>query len=71
MASEVRTQALRRASEILGGFLPLRSYLKVSTVALAVWMSGAVAPPNDVFLKVVDLIVERDLSDLKSKRGGS
>jgi hypothetical protein len=60
-------QALRRASEILGGSPQLRSYLKVSAVALAVWMSGAASPPTEIFLKLVDLIVERDVSDLKSK----
>jgi hypothetical protein len=30
-------------------------------------LSGTAATPNDVFLKLVDLIVERDIPDLKSK----
>jgi hypothetical protein len=67
MASRVHMQALRRASDILGGSPQLRGYLKVSAVALAVWMSGTATTPTEVFLKVVDLIVERDVSDLKSK----
>jgi hypothetical protein len=34
-------------------------------------MSGSVATPPDAFLKVVDLIVEADISDLKSKHAPS
>jgi hypothetical protein len=64
-ASPIRTRALWRASEILGGRRPLRTYLNVSALVLATWMSGANVPPTDVFLKVVDLIVERDLDDLR------
>ena len=64
----VRTRALWRASQILGGRRPLRSYLNVSAMLLATWMSGANVPPTDVFLKVVDLIVEKDLKDLGSLR---
>ena len=60
-------QALGRAADILGGPVQLRGYLRVSALVLTLWMSGATALPNDVFLKVVDLIVERDISDLKSK----
>jgi hypothetical protein len=30
-------------------------------------MSGQAVPPTEVFLKLVDLIVERDVSDLKSR----
>jgi hypothetical protein len=67
MANGMHMQALRRASDILGGSPELRVYLKVSTVALGIWMSGHAAPPTEIFLKVVDLIVERDVSDLKSR----
>jgi len=67
MGSQVRIEALRRASAIAGGPVPLRRYLRVSAAALALWMSGAVATPTDVFLKAVDLIVERDLSDLEKR----
>jgi hypothetical protein len=37
-------------------------------MCLTVWMSGVEPAPTDVFLKVVDLIVERDvLEDLRPK----
>jgi hypothetical protein len=65
MASPVRSKVLERAADILGGQPELRSYLRVSAAALALWMSGAVATPTDVFLKAVDVIYERDLSELE------
>jgi hypothetical protein len=34
-------------------------------VLLGMWMSGVTPPPTDVFLKVVDLIVEKDLDRLR------
>ena len=69
MRSALQKSALQRAADITGGPAPLRRYLNVSAVCLAMWMSGGAVLPNDAFLKVVDLIVERDLSDLK-KTGG-
>jgi hypothetical protein len=64
-ADRVRKKALQRAAEILGGSRPLRAYLNVSAIVLATWLSGAAPPPTDVFLKVVDLIVEKDLDALR------
>lgn len=61
MSDVVRSLALRRAASILGGSRPLRVYLNVSAMVLAMWMSGVSKPPTDVFLKAVDLIVEQDL----------
>ena len=61
MNDAVRSLALRRAARILGGSRPLRTYLNVSAMVLAMWMSGVSVPPTDVFLKAVDLIVEADL----------
>lgn len=61
----MRKCALQRAAEILGGSRPLRAYLNVSALVLGMWMSGAQPPPTDVFLKVVDLIVEKDLDGLR------
>jgi len=67
MGSEVRIETLKRASAIVGGPAPLRRYLRVSAAALALWMSGAVATPTDVFLKAVDLLYDRDISELKDR----
>jgi hypothetical protein len=61
----VRTQAVRRAADILGGKRALRAYLNVSAMLLGMWLSGATPPPTDIFLKVVDLIIEKDLDSLR------
>lgn len=65
MNHAVRTRALRRASQILGGEVQLSRYLRVSALSVTVWMAGAETPPTDVFLKAVDVIVERDLENLR------
>jgi DNA-binding transcriptional regulator YdaS (Cro superfamily) len=62
---KVRRQTLHRASEILGGAGKLRTYLGVSALALSVWMTGSEPAPTDVFLRAVDVIVDRELEDLK------
>jgi hypothetical protein len=61
----VRARALQRAAKILGGKPRLRAYLNVPALVLGMWMSGQTPPPTDVFLKVVDLIVEKDLDGLR------
>jgi hypothetical protein len=64
----VRTAAVRRASDILGGPSRLRDYLGVSAIALGVWIAGVEPPPTDVFLKAVDVILDRDLQDLLARK---
>jgi hypothetical protein len=56
---------LRRASSVLGGTPQLRKYLRVSALSLSVWMTGAEAPPIDVFLKAVDVIADAEMQELK------
>lgn len=67
MDSRTQISALSRAAGILGGQPALRRYLNVSAVCLGFWMAGTATTPPDVFLKIVDLIVEKDISDLKSR----
>ena len=64
----MRTAAVRRAADILGGPSRLRDYLGVSAIALSVWMAGSEPPPTDVFLRAVDVIVDRDLQELRGKK---
>jgi hypothetical protein len=65
MTPGVRARALRRACEILGGEAPLSRYLRVSALSVAVWIAGAEPPPTDVFLKAVDVIMDRELDELR------
>jgi hypothetical protein len=64
----VRVRTLVKAAEIVGGRESLRGRLRVSTVLLAVWFSGAEPPPTDVFLKAVD-IVEDAVTESIRQRG--
>jgi len=51
---------LERAAEILGGREQLRRYLDVTAVQLGLWMQGHSKPPDSVFLRIADLLSDRD-----------
>ena len=61
----VYSRALARAAEILGGSEALGAHLQVHSAQVEVWMSGLEAPPQHIFLKVVDLLSERNLTELR------
>ena len=63
----VYSRAIMRATEILGGTPALGAYLRAPSAQVLRWMNGVEVPPQHVFLKVVDLLCERDLTEL---RGG-
>lgn len=56
--AEVHIRTLRRAAEIVGGEEELAMRLKVTPSHLSLWIKGLATPPADVFLRVVDLILE-------------
>ena len=56
--SQLHSRLLQRAAEKLGGADPLARYLGVPPVRVRVWQRGLIAPPDDVFLKLVDLLEE-------------
>jgi hypothetical protein len=58
MDRSVRALTLRRAAEIVGGPAQLRTYLNVSAICLAAWMTGVDTAPTQVFLKAVDLVMD-------------
>jgi hypothetical protein len=49
---------LQRAAEKLGGPEELARYLGASETRLRIWQRGLVAPPDEVFLLLVDLLQE-------------
>lgn len=65
MGFTVYQQSLARAADILGGTEALRLYLGVSMLRLNLWVQGREQPPADVFLRIVDLLNERDLQSLR------
>jgi hypothetical protein len=55
----VQARTLQRDAELLGGDRALARYLHVSLPNLFAWMRpGAEPPPNQVFLRAVDLVLE-------------
>jgi hypothetical protein len=61
MGNHVHARALLRAAGILGGVDALSERLHVHPGLLLTWMRGSADVPEDVFLTVVDIVLERDL----------
>ena len=62
---EVQILALRRAARGLGGVEALRAYLQVSMSQLTGWLYGETRVPDAVFLKIVDLLSEQQITALR------
>jgi hypothetical protein len=55
----VQARALHRASAAIGGLAALAAYLKVSDGHIREWMFDVGSPPNGVFLRVIELILDQ------------
>jgi hypothetical protein len=64
---DIHKRALRRAAEIIGGNEELRLQLDVSEVEFVSWF-GNRDLPRDVFLRLVDIITEEQVCDVRSYR---
>ena len=64
-SKEVHIRALRRAAQGLGGVEALRAYLQVSMSQLTGWLYGETRVPDAVFLKIVDLLSEQQITALR------
>jgi hypothetical protein len=62
---QVYMRALRRAAQGLGSVEALRAHLGVSMGQLNSWLEGEARPPDAVFLIVVDLLADEELSAIK------
>jgi hypothetical protein len=58
-------RALRRAAQGLGSVEVLRAHLGVSMSQLNSWLEGETRPPDAVFLQVVDLLADEELTLIK------
>jgi hypothetical protein len=56
---DVHIRTLIRAAQIVGGPEALALRLNVTPSHLALWMSGAEPCPPNIFLRAVDLVLER------------
>ncbi|HEX6690456.1 MAG TPA: hypothetical protein VF110_04840 [Burkholderiales bacterium] len=55
----VQAKALHRASAAIGGLAALAAYLKVPDGHIREWMFDVGSPPNGVFLRVIELILDQ------------
>jgi len=60
--TDVYVRTLVRAAEIAGGAQQLALRLKVTPSHLSLWMGGLESCPGHIFLKAVDLVLERDIA---------
>ena len=58
MTVSVYSRALGRAAELLGGREKLAKVLQVPAADLDSWIADRAKPPRDIFLRVVDLILD-------------
>lgn len=59
MPNSPYARLLQRAAEIMGGVEPLRAHLEVSRLQLNYWMQGRARLPDNVFLRIADLLAEK------------
>ena len=55
----VQARALHRAVAAIGGLHQLAGHLKVSDAYIREWMFDVGSPPNGVFLRVVELLLDQ------------
>lgn len=65
MLHDIHIRALKRAAQILGGEEQLRLYLGASEVDFSSWNSLQELPRN-VFLRLVDIITEEEVRNVKA-----
>ena len=66
----LQPKLLARALEIAGGPVRLRERLGVAEHSLMLWMRDRAVMPMDVFLAVVDIVLEDDLARKAQDRRG-
>jgi CheY-like chemotaxis protein len=64
--NHVHIKALTRAAAILGGSAQLANRLGIPPAALARFMAGEIDLAPDLFLRVVDIVVNADLASLRN-----
>lgn len=57
-AASVYSRAVRKAAEMVGGREELARTLQVAPADVEKWILGEKKPPRELFLRVVDLLIE-------------
>ena len=70
MAASVQSRALRKAAELVGGNSRLAKILGVKPLEIEKWLAADDAIPRDVFLRIVDLILDETAPPSATDEGG-
>ena len=62
MAASVYSRALSRAAELLGSREKLAKVLQIPAVEIDKWIADQGKPPREVFLRIVDVILDETRS---------
>ena len=65
MLHDIHIRALKRAAQILGGEEQLRLYLGATEVDFSGW-NGLQELPRNIFLRLVDIITEEEVRNVKA-----
>ena len=65
MLHDIHIRALKRAAQILGGEEQLRLYLGASEIDFSAWI-GLQELPRNIFLRLVDIITEEEVRNVKA-----
>ncbi len=68
MPTPIHKRALQRAVEIAGGSDQLARRLALAPTHIAMWLSHEYQVPGDVFLQVVDFLVEHSLNEVTAAK---
>jgi hypothetical protein len=66
MAASVYSRALRKAAELTGGRDKLAKLLQVPAAEIERWIADEAKPPREIFLRIVDLILDESRSGADS-----
>ena len=58
------SRALLKAAELVGGLTPLQDYLHVDRSDLFKWIVGNGSPPDHIFIRVVEILVDPQAAQL-------
>jgi hypothetical protein len=63
----VYVRAMRRAAQILGGLEALAAHLGAAADDVACWLDGSKRVPDDVFLRVVDIVSAHEIAEISGR----
>ena len=63
----VHARTLKRAAQIVGGYMPLSTQLGVPIDDVACWAEGTKPVPDEIFLRAVDIVSARDIAEISGR----